>query len=256
MASDKEYIKLYRKLLENQVIFKDNDHLALWVHLLLTVNWKTGKGYLGGDLIELKPGQNIYGRKALSDKTHISESKIERILKRFESEHQIEQQTSSKNRLITIVNWSSYQNCEQQNEQQVNNKWTTSEQQVDTKEEVKNKRTKEVLKDIGVFDQYCSDDLPLRTTLSDFETMRKSIKKPLTEKGKQLLCSKLDELKAQGHDRIECLNNSIMNNWQGVFAPKVEVRKGRNEPIPEYSGESSMTPEKIEELKERLRNRK
>lgn len=34
---------------------------------------------------------------------------------------------STKNRLISIVNWNEYQNSEHQNEQQVNNNWTTSE---------------------------------------------------------------------------------------------------------------------------------
>ena len=34
---------------------------------------------------------------------------------------------STKNRLISIVNWNEYQNYEHQNEQQVNNNWTTSE---------------------------------------------------------------------------------------------------------------------------------
>ena len=49
------------------------------------------------------------------------ESKVKRILKSFENEHQIEQQTANKNRLITVVNWDKYQSSEQQFEQQVNN---------------------------------------------------------------------------------------------------------------------------------------
>ena len=70
----------------------------------------------------------------------ISESKVQRILKEFENEHQIEQQTSPRNRLISIVNWSEYQNNEHQSEQQVNNKRTTNEQQMNTNKNVKNEK--------------------------------------------------------------------------------------------------------------------
>jgi hypothetical protein len=62
----------------------------------------------------------------------ISESKVQRILKCFETEHQIEQQTTRQNRLVSILNWEMYQQHEQQDEQQVNNKRTTSEQRVNT----------------------------------------------------------------------------------------------------------------------------
>lgn len=46
----------------------------------------------------------------------------------FESEQQIEQQTNSRSRVISILSWDKYQ----QTEQQVDSKWTANEQQVDT----------------------------------------------------------------------------------------------------------------------------
>ena len=60
--------------------------------------------------------------------------------KKLEIEHQIEQQTSNENRLITILNWDDYQKSELLIEQQVNNERTTSEQQVNTNKNVKNVR--------------------------------------------------------------------------------------------------------------------
>ena len=86
----------------------------------------------------MKPGQLITGRKVLSSELKIDENKVTRILKTFENEQQIEQQTSNKNRLITIVSWDVYQKGEQQNNQQVNNKRTTDEQQVNTNKNNKN----------------------------------------------------------------------------------------------------------------------
>lgn len=180
MASDKEFIKTYRKLLENPIIWKDNDHVAMWLYLLLTVEWKEKDMMFGKDRITLKPGQGIYGRKMLADKLHISESKCERILNLFKIEQQIEQQTSSKNRLITILNWSSYQKSEQQFEQQVNNKWTTSEQQVDTyKEEEELKKFKNKDTYYATKAREDSDSRYVGISLDDaFEIIKK---KPFTE---------------------------------------------------------------------------
>ena len=64
--------------------------------------------------------------------------KVERWLSMLESEQQIEQQKTSKYRLITVKKWSEYQNDEQENEQQMNNKRTTDEQQTNTIKNVKN----------------------------------------------------------------------------------------------------------------------
>lgn len=92
-----------------------------------------------GQIIDLKPGQLITSRKGLSDLTGVEPSKIERILTTLKTEQQIEQVGSFTSRLITIVNWSEYQNCEQLNEQQVNSQRTASEHS----QEQKNRRTEE-----------------------------------------------------------------------------------------------------------------
>lgn len=126
------WICLYRKILENPIICKDSDYLAVWCYLLLSATHKEIPVLFKGKKIILKAGQLITGRKVIAQKLKISESKIFRIINEFKSEHQIEQQTSNKNSLITIVNWELYQKSEQQNEQQMNNKWTTTEQQVNT----------------------------------------------------------------------------------------------------------------------------
>ena len=132
----KGFVYLHRKMLDNPIICKDTDYMALWIYLLLNA---THKGYdvlFEGKRISLHPGQLITGRKSISTKLKINENKVQRILKTFESEQQIEQQTTPRNRLITILNWGLYQNNEQQNEQQLNNKRTTTEQQLNTNNNV------------------------------------------------------------------------------------------------------------------------
>jgi DNA-binding transcriptional regulator YhcF (GntR family) len=125
-------------MLDNPVVWKDSDHLAVWIYLLLNATHKDMDVLFKNKRITLKPGQLITSRKSIAKKLNISESKVHRVLKMLEIEQQIEQQTSNKNRLITIVGWNEYQSCEQQIEQQVNNNRTTSEQQVNTNKNIKN----------------------------------------------------------------------------------------------------------------------
>ena len=132
------WIKIHRKILNNPIICKDSDYLSVWIYLLLNATHKEIPAVFKKEKITLKKGQLITGRKSISEQLKISESKIYRIINEFKSEHQIEQQTSNKNSLITIVNWDKYQQIEQQGETQMNNKRTTNEQQVNTNKNERN----------------------------------------------------------------------------------------------------------------------
>ena len=143
------WVKIHSKMLNNPIVMKDADHCAVWVYLLLNAVWKPHDVMFGGERVTLNPGQFTTGRKKIASALHISESKVQRILKLFETEHQIEQRTDHQCRLITIVEWNKYQKREQRNKQQVNNDRTTSEQRVNTKEEdKKEKKEKKDKKDI------------------------------------------------------------------------------------------------------------
>lgn len=135
------WIKLHRKILDNPIICKDNDTLAVWIYLLLNATHQDIPALFKGKKITLKKGQLITGRNSIGSQLNISPSKVQRILKMFEDDKQIEQQTSSQNRLISILNWGKYQEIEQQ----MNNDWTANEQRVNTN---KNKRTKEIKRNI------------------------------------------------------------------------------------------------------------
>ena len=122
------WIRKYRKELDNPVVCKDSEYYAVWNYLLLNATHKEIDAIFKGKKIRLKPGQLITGRKSIAEKFNIDDNKVQRILKAFENEHQIEQQTSTKNRLISIVNWNKYQNSDNE----MNNKCTTNEQQMNT----------------------------------------------------------------------------------------------------------------------------
>lgn len=139
---EKGWIKIHRRL-KKKGYYKNSKFVHLWVHLLMKVNHCEKEFMWNDSIILIKAGQFITGRKQLSEETGISESTIERILKVFENEQQIEQQKTTKYRLITIVNWKEYQDNEQQNGQQINNKRTTDGQQMDTNKNDKNEKNEE-----------------------------------------------------------------------------------------------------------------
>lgn len=126
------YIKLWRKL-ENSPIFTNSEAVHLFVYLLIKASRTERKTAYKTTVINLLPGQLVTGRKKLSEATGINESKVYRLLELLKSEQQIEQQTNSKYSIITICNWKLYQ----EDEQQMNSKRTTNEQQMNTIQELK-----------------------------------------------------------------------------------------------------------------------
>lgn len=130
------YIAVHRKILDNPIVFKDSDHVAVWLYLLLNATHRKYQALFKGVSIVLEPGQLITGRLSIANKLKIKESKVQRILNLLKSEQLIEQQTCNQNRLITLVSWGKYQKSEQRNEQRVNNERTTGEQRVNTNNNV------------------------------------------------------------------------------------------------------------------------
>ena len=129
------WIKLHRSIL-NKGWIKKPEYVQLWVVLLLMASHDDREYFWNGKTVTLKSGQLITGRKALSEKTGISQTTIERILLTFENEHQIGQQKTSTSRLISILNWGKHQKVGQHNGQRADNERTTSGQRADTNKEL------------------------------------------------------------------------------------------------------------------------
>ena len=222
------WISLHRKILDNPIVCKDSDHLAVWIYLLLNATHTNYDAIFKGKRITLIPGQLITGRKSISTQIKVDEFKVQRILKTFENAQQIAQQTSSQNRLISILNWDTYQQGAQQNEQQVHNDCTTDAQRVHTNNK-DNKVNNDNKKNIGL--KKCIEDYTnnpaIIESVKGFIEMRKTIKKPLTEKALLLIFKNLDKLSKSDAEKVEILNQSVMNSWQGVFPLKQNSYTGK-----------------------------
>ena len=70
-----------------------------------------------------------------------------------------------------------------------------------------------------IIEAYTKNDL-LVEAIRDFIKMRSTIKKPLTDRALKGILNKLDTFAANDLDKVEILENSIMNCWQGVFELK------------------------------------
>lgn len=132
------WVKIHRKILDNPIVCKDADTLAIWLYLILNATHQEYDVLFKGERITLREGQLITGILSIGKKLKIDKNKVQRTLKMFESEKQIEQQTSNRNRLISILNWEKYQQNDKQNDKQVINKRETSDKQVITNKNVKN----------------------------------------------------------------------------------------------------------------------
>ena len=83
-----------------------------------------------------------------------------------------------------------------------------------------NKKEKEKKTNIDkIIEAYTKNDL-LIEAIKDFIKMRSTIKKPLTDRALKGILNKLDNFASNDLDKVEILENSIMNCWQGVFELK------------------------------------
>ncbi|KKK46857.1 hypothetical protein LCGC14_3161050 [marine sediment metagenome] len=64
-----------------------------------------------------------------------------------------------------------------------------------------------------------------KKTWDTFLEMRKKIKAPMTDQAIKLAINKLEKLKEEGYESEDVLNESILNNWKGLFPIKNYQRK-------------------------------
>jgi hypothetical protein len=205
----KGWIALHRKLLSSPIA-KKPDAMLLLIHLLLSANHKDGQFILGNQAIDIPKGSLMTGRKSLSKSTGLHQSKIQRLLLLFEKMQIIEQQTKTKYRLISIINWEQYQSIEQQ----LNNKRTTTEQQLNTNNNdnnVNNGNKKE--------ERAYPLELNVPAWKEYIDYRRESKIRKLTLKGED---KQIEKIIGFGDYSVQqqCINETIANGWQGIFPPK------------------------------------
>ena len=122
-ANDGEYVKLFRKII-NWRWFTDVNTCHLFIVCVLKANWKAG--YWKGQPYDR--GQFYTSLESLSEISGLSVQEVRTSLKKLKSTNDLTDISTNRNRLITVVNYDSYQS-KQQGLQQASNKQATNEQQ-------------------------------------------------------------------------------------------------------------------------------
>ena len=98
------YIKLHRKILDNGV-FADAELLKVFVWCILKAN--TTPNVVYGRKVDV--GEFITGRITASEELHLKPSTIYKRLQKLKSQGYINISSTTKNSLITVINYKSYQ---------------------------------------------------------------------------------------------------------------------------------------------------
>ena len=130
---DTSYIKLFRKIL-NSPIWENEKALKVWIWCLLKATHKERDQLVGKQLVHLKKGQFVTGRKSASNDLGINDRTIYDYLKLLKKLNMISINSNNKFSIISVEKWEDYQIEELKN----NNKSTTNEQQMNTNKNVKN----------------------------------------------------------------------------------------------------------------------
>ncbi len=111
------WVKVSRKLLTSAIASKP-EYLAVWMHLLLSASYKPGEILVGHQIVRLQAGQLVFGRVKFSQQIGVSEHTLRMALKTLETLQQITIKSHSKFSVISITNWTKYQEDSPANHQQ------------------------------------------------------------------------------------------------------------------------------------------
>jgi hypothetical protein len=219
------YTKAYRKELESDIWKMPPLYQRVFFYLRQTAVWQpetfpTRQKYK----IALNPGQLITSFAIIADgvswyeygiKKTPNKKTIKDILTWLESNSMVTVVSNRYGTFITIINWNSYNEPNNEkvtpsNQQKV----TPKKRQLDTlKEDKEDKEIKKKEKTI------LPDWLPL-DLWDEFKKYRTKIKKPLGIKAVELNLAKLEKLKLAGNDPQAVIEQTIERGWQGFFPIK------------------------------------
>lgn len=109
-----------------------------WVDLLLMANHEARKMSIGGEFTMIERGQLFTSSLSLSERWGWSRGKVERFLKQLENDQMMERKRTPNGQLLTLVNYSVYQDMGTTNGHQTDSRRTSNGQPTDTNNNVNN----------------------------------------------------------------------------------------------------------------------
>ena len=105
---DKSWIKLYRNLLYSP-IFENEKGLKIWIWCLLKASHENRNQLVGQQIVALKKGQFVFGRKKAAEELKMTESIIYKYIKLLEKLEMISMESNNKFSVVTVAKWEDYQ---------------------------------------------------------------------------------------------------------------------------------------------------
>ena len=240
---DRGYVKFWRKTTDSG--FLQNPNLfTFWAWCLFKASHKKRNQLVGMTMVELQPGQFIFGRKAAASELKMSQQTIRTCLKKLEMFENLTIKSTNKFSIITIINWDTYQSSDEKITIKSTNSQPTSNQQVTSNQpasnhkqecnhlnikecnnnniplnpprgEVRSSKKKE-------FENYLIEKIKdtafvkYQEKLSEFVSYRMSFpanKRYKTLKGVDGLLRSIGELLRAGLDPVECMDNAMEREW-------------------------------------------
>ena len=256
------WIKLYRELGDKPIWLEStSDQRSVLMALLMMVNYEPNKWEWQGKQYECMPGQVITSLPKIAERAGkgVSIQNVRTALKRFEKLGFLTDESTNKNRLITIVNWAIYQGSDDEPNRQTNKQLTGNQQAANRQlTAIKNIRTKEGKnKEVKDIVEQEPDPIPYREII-DYLNQKagKSFKHSAAGNKKVIKARwnegyKLDQFKRVVDNKCQdWLNDEKMSQYlqpSTLFGNKFDQylnqRKGNSNGAPQKSEEALMMDE-------------
>jgi len=130
------YIKLWRKTFDAGWL-QNHKLWAFWCWCLMKASHKEFDIIVGCQNVHLIPGEFVFGLKAASKETKISIQSIRTLLDFLKTSRNLTIKSTNKFSIISIVNWNTYQQEENEINTQINKQLTNNQQTTNNKQECK-----------------------------------------------------------------------------------------------------------------------
>lgn len=198
----------------------------LWSLCLMKAAHEKRKFLFNGKEVWLNSGEFVTGRDALTFEMNkgakrehqVNSTSVWRWIKLFEKEGMLDIKSTTKYSVISISNWGAYQS----DEQQVDNKWTSSEHQVDTNKNEKNyKNEKNIDNNNGEYPAEL-----IQTLYGKFPSgiLQSAISEWLKTWPREMICFAIQTSFDYGKElnALKPYINRILDNWASVGIDTVE----------------------------------
>lgn len=225
------FIVMQREALDHPLL-KDGERFRAWFWMLARAAWKPTPFDIGGKVITLQRGQLCGSVRQFADAWGMSKSAVDRFLSRLETETMIKTETGHGRSVITICNYAKYQDVEKDDRDSSGTPTgTAAGQQRDIKEQGNQGTIEEEAKaspsKARGKTKFVRPDWVPSAEWSAFVEMRRTIRKPMTDRAMELAVGELRKLAEDGHPPGAVLDQSTAASWQGLF-PLKDQQNGRH----------------------------